>query len=113
MNAVDRVAGRPPLPPAPPVPGAAQAAVSAVSAPVDPALPGRPAHVVPVGDTPPLPVGLQREQLRPPVPPLMTREQMVALLDAMVNGPPGPALSGQPLPQPPPEAPGRGEAGRA
>ena len=37
---------------------------------------------------PALPVSLQRQQMRPPAPPLMTEEQMVALLSAAIHGPP-------------------------
>lgn len=60
-----------PLPPAAPTPRSGTAASAAPA----PAL-----------DTAPLPLNVQRDLLRPPSPPLMTGEQMSALLRAVVGG---------------------------
>ena len=85
-----------PSAPVPPAPTRAVGAVEAPSAPaVRPSVVGPsagstpPAGAGPAGvgtPTPPLPVSLQRQQLRPPEPPLMTTEQMRTLLDAVVTG---------------------------
>ncbi len=37
-------------------------------------------------EAPPLPLTVQREQLKPPPAPLMSGEQMTALLNAMIQG---------------------------
>ena len=40
----------------------------------------------PALDAPPLPLAVQREQLKPPPAPLMSGEQMTALLNAVIHG---------------------------
>jgi hypothetical protein len=83
---VDPVAARPPVPLRP---VAAPVAEPVPPAPAVDAGGGDPGAGAPSGEQPPpLPVSLQREQMRPPTPPLMTEEQMVALLSAALNGPP-------------------------
>ena len=37
-------------------------------------------------EAPPLPLSVQREQLKPPPPPIMSGEQMSALLNAVLHG---------------------------
>ncbi|MCW2666758.1 MAG: hypothetical protein JWN57_1720 [Frankiales bacterium] len=49
-----------------------------------------------LGQTPALPPALQREALRPPAAPLMTRDQMVALLSAAITGAGAPLDDGRP-----------------
>ena len=69
--------------PAAPPPGPSEGTAAA-----PPPLP-RPAAdgpAAPSFDAPPPPLSVQREQLRPPEPPLMTTEQMRTLLDAVVTG---------------------------
>ncbi len=68
--------------PAPPAPVRAVPPVAPPApAPAPPAATGEPTV-----ETPPLPPAVQREHLRPPAAPLMTRDQMVALLSAAVTG---------------------------
>ena len=44
------------------------------------------APATPAVDAPALPLSVQRDQLRPPAPPLMTGAEMSALLRAVVSG---------------------------
>jgi len=65
---------RPPAAPAAPLAAAASAPVPQAVAPVA------------VGGATLLPLTVQRDQLRPPAPPVMTGEQMSALLRAVLTG---------------------------
>lgn len=71
----------PPLPPAPaPRPGGPATPAPAVAPATSLNAPP------PALETSPLPLSVQREQLRPPAVPLMTGEEMTALLRALLGG---------------------------